>query len=99
MPSAVPSVTRTSPSSPNSDFFRGDLSKGINSVGIDGRPRFRAHSLKGWQEYSGKDAHSIVKHPLYADPVNRDFRLQPDSPNIGAGEDGATIGALGPVAE
>ena len=35
--------------------------------------------------------------PLYLDAENRDFRLQPDRPNIGAGKDGATIGALGPA--
>jgi hypothetical protein len=39
--------------------------------------------------------HSIFKHPRYADPVRRDFRLLPDSPNIGAGEGGTNIGALG----
>jgi len=31
------------------------------------------------------------------DPEHRDLRLKPDSPNIGAGEGGATIGALGPL--
>lgn len=55
----------------------------------------RYNSLKAWQKATGKDLHSIFKDPKYVDPENWDFRLQPDSPNIGAGENGTTIGALG----
>ena len=55
----------------------------------------RFNSLKAWREATGQDKHSIFKHPLYVDPEDWDFRLQPDSPNIGAGEKGVIIGALG----
>ncbi|MDP6111423.1 MAG: right-handed parallel beta-helix repeat-containing protein [Planctomycetota bacterium] len=55
----------------------------------------RYNSLKAWQKATGQDKNSIFKHPMYADPMNRDFRLMPDSPNLGAGENGATIGAFG----
>ncbi len=57
----------------------------------------RYMSLKAWQEKIGKDMHSIFKDPLYVDSAHGDFRLKPDSPNIGAGEDGTNIGALGVV--
>ena len=55
------------------------------------------NSLKEWQHAAGKDRHSIFKNPLYNDPRNRDYRLKPGSPNIGAGESEATMGALGVV--
>ena len=52
-------------------------------------------TLTPWREKTGQDKHSIFARPRYVDPQNRDFRLLPDSPNIGAGENGGTIGALG----
>ena len=52
-------------------------------------------TLTSWRQATGQDKHSIAIHPRYVDPRNRDFRLLPNSPNIGAGENGATIGALG----
>ena len=58
----------------------------------------RILAMKAWREFSGLDAHSIFADPLYADTANRDFRLAPKSPNIRAGKDDATLGALG-VAE
>jgi hypothetical protein len=51
-------------------------------------------SLEEWRKASGKDRHSIFADPKYVSPATRDFRLHPDSPNRGAGENGATIGAL-----
>jgi hypothetical protein len=74
--------------------------KGINYIRLIDKPKShpmnhgRCFSLREWQEISNKDKHSIFKRPLYIDPMNRDYRLQPGSPNIGAGKDGATIGAL-----
>jgi len=53
------------------------------------------HSLDEWRQRSGKDMHSIFADPKFVDPDERDFRLRPDSPNIGAGKNGATIGAFG----
>jgi len=55
----------------------------------------RYNSLKAWQKATGKDKHSIFRDPKYVSPVTWDYRILPDSPNIGAGKDGATIGALG----
>jgi hypothetical protein len=44
---------------------------------------------------SGKDQHTIFKDPKYADTAAYDFHVRPGSPDIGAGENGSTIGALG----
>jgi len=52
-------------------------------------------SLAAWQNASGKEKHSIFADPEYVDARRFDFRLKPGSANIGAGEGGATIGALG----
>ena len=50
-------------------------------------------SLDEWREFSGLDRHTIFADPLYRDTAGRDFRLDPKSPNRGAGADGKTIGA------
>jgi hypothetical protein len=71
-------------------FFQHHGSKNI--ISIDGKIY---RTMKKWQEETGKDLHSIFADPLYCDAAHDDFRLQPGSPNIGAGEGGATIGALG----
>ena len=75
---------------PDAAFFRNHGSKAV--ISLNGR---RYKSLRAWQEATGKDRHSIFADPKYTDPENRDFRLRPGSPNLGAGEDGMTIGALG----
>ncbi len=41
-------------------------------------------SLAKWQEL-GFDTHSVVADPLFVDPENGDFRLQPDSPAFALG--------------
>lgn len=74
-------------------------------------------SLKDWQEKYGREPHSFMADPKWADlkaldkarsrargwpdrffnypPLTREeFRLAPDSPCIGKGENGSTIGAL-----
>lgn len=61
-------------------------------ISCDGQ---RFHTLKAWQEFSGKDKHSIFADPLYVGAVAHDYRLDPESPNLSAGEKGATIGAFG----
>ena len=67
------------------------------SKGIIGADK-QYETLKDWQEASGQDKHSIMADPKYVNPlppIDRwDWRLKPGSPNIGAGENGATIGAL-----
>ena len=84
---------------PWSGSYWAKQSKGVNNLRLMGQNGRQLHcfSLKEWQEKTGKDTHSIYKRPLYVDPVKRNWHLQPDSPNIGAGKDSATIGALGPV--
>jgi len=74
------------------------ISKGVNYLAFrkaDGWEVVHGFSLKEWQDRTGKDAHSIYKRPLYVDPTRNDWRLQPSSPNIGAGREGVTIGATG----
>ena len=83
-------------------FFMGE-SKSLASLGCH-KPDYtfdgvvNIPTLTPWREKTGQDKHSIVAHPRYADPQNRDFRLLPASPNIGAGENGGMIGALGVAA-
>lgn len=65
--------------------------KGIAS--ISGRPSETVPFFSRWQRKYSKDAHSVFAHPRYVDPRNHDFRVPADSPNVGAGEGGRTIGA------
>lgn len=58
-----------------------------------------ASTFEDWQAFSGLDKHSIWADPRPSDPLNFDFRLLPDSPNIGAGEEGTTIGAMQVIPE
>jgi hypothetical protein len=51
-------------------------------------------TFEDWQAFSGGDKHSIWADPRHRDILAFDFRLRPESPNIGAGEKGTTIGAL-----
>lgn len=59
----------------------------------------RLHTFEDWQRFSGKDRHSLFQDPKYHDLLSFDFRLSPDSPNIGAGENGTNIGAMERVDE
>ena len=60
----------------------------------DGHGRLRRFlTMREWRDFSSLDAHSIFADPLYISMEERDFRLLPTSPNVGAGEDGLTIGA------
>ena len=54
-----------------------------------------AADLAAWRTWRGHDRHSLEADPLFVDVDKRDFRLKPGSPAIGAGLDGADIGALG----
>ena len=69
-------------------------SKGLIRFHLKGVKR-RIHTFEDWQKFSGKDQHSIFADPLYRSAANFIFELDPKSPNIGAGENGSTIGALG----
>lgn len=53
------------------------------------------YSMRDWQVSSGHDTHSLFADARYVDVMQRNFHLLPDSPNIEAGEDGTSIGALG----
>jgi len=70
-----------------------------NSAALVAENGKRYQSLKVWQAATGQDKHTIFADPMYADAEHFDFRLKPGSPNIGAGENGATIGALGVKAQ
>lgn len=59
-----------------------------------GQTYFRLWTFEDWKAFSGKDKHSIFADPRYVDLNEMDFRLLPESPNIGAGKNGATIGAM-----
>lgn len=54
---------------------------------------------RGLRNQRGFEVHSIFKDPLYVDPnqpmASWDWRLKSNSPNIGRGEGGTNIGALG----
>jgi hypothetical protein len=51
-------------------------------------------TLRDWQSWSGQDQHSQFADPRWSDPASDRWDPQPDSPLIGAGEGGATIGAV-----
>jgi hypothetical protein len=76
--------------------------KAVITVRVDGYPsdvplqaESRLLTLTDWQRYSGQDAHSIFADPRWIDPRAGVWELHADSPNLGAGKDGATIGATG----
>ena len=54
---------------------------------IEGNLTFKTAPLADQTNINGKD-------PLFVDPLARNFRLREGSPAIGAGEGGATLGAL-----
>jgi hypothetical protein len=68
---------------------------GYTEYGGEGLTRLQ--SLAKWRAFSGQDQHSIVADPLHRSVVRQQFELDPHSPNLGAGENGATLGAFGPA--
>ena len=70
----------------------------VNSKRILSMGREPYHTMKKWREATGQDKHSVFADPKYVKPygvLDRwDWRVKPDSPNVGAGEGGATIGAF-----
>jgi nitrous oxidase accessory protein NosD len=69
-------------------------SKAIINYTEHGGQMHRFLTMQAWREYSGIDQHSVFVDPLYVDAQQCDFRLEPNSPNQGAGSEGATLGAL-----
>ena len=61
------------------------------NVYFDARPgasldmvKFASGTLEQWRQ-RGHDTNSIIADPLFVDPQNYDFRLQPDSPALNLG--------------
>ena len=59
-----------------------------------GHTYLRFRNIEDWREFSGHDRHSVFVDPMRRDMPLLRFELSPDSPLIGAGEDGTTIGAM-----
>jgi Right handed beta helix region/Periplasmic copper-binding protein (NosD) len=74
-------------------FLSGNTKAIVNYTEYQGQMK-RCVSLDEWRDFSGLDRHTVFADPLYRDTAGRDFRLDVNSPNRGAGVDGATIGAL-----
>jgi hypothetical protein len=61
-----------------------------------GKPvTFQGKSFSEWQA-AGQDAHSIIADPLFVDPENGDFRLQPGSPAAQIGFEPWDLSDVGP---
>jgi hypothetical protein len=58
-------------------------------------PAFAGGTLKQWQK-RGADKHSLVADPLFADPANGDFTLQPGSPAEKIGFVAFDLASVGP---
>jgi parallel beta-helix repeat protein len=51
-------------------------------------------SMEEWRQFGGQDRHSVFADPLHLCAQEQRFDLDPRSPNLGAGENGATLGAF-----
>lgn len=77
-------------------YYATDPSLGLAAIrGTGADPVAAAADLAQWQQISRQEAHSIQADPMFVSAEDRDYRLRPGSPAIGAGEAGADIGALG----
>lgn len=94
-------MIRAGETRPENDFKAAErygqigTNKAMLRATIDGKMH-RFSRLADWRKFSGQGQHTIFDDPQYVDPLNLDFRLMPDSPNILP--DGKVIGAFG-VAE
>jgi hypothetical protein len=57
--------------------------------------RFDGDTFSEWQA-RGKDEHSLITDPMFVDPENYDFRLQPDSPAFQMGFQPIDLSSVGP---
>ncbi len=60
--------------------------------------RFHEHTLEDWQA-KGMEHGSVIADPLFVDPVNNDFRLQPGSPAFDLGFEAFDFSQAGLVGE
>jgi hypothetical protein len=74
-------------------YFRGGSKAIVNYSEYRGEMK-RFVSMAQWREFSGLDRHTIYADPLYVNSAARDFRIDPNSPNRGAGPGGVTLGAM-----
>jgi len=81
---------------PPEAFLRGGKALVAFVVG-EWKPGCRYLNLDDWRAFSGQEQHSIFADPLHLSYLEYRFELEPKSPNLGAGENGATIGAFGPA--
>ena len=74
---------------PNHEYL---IKRAKGVIGLDDR---NFYGLTAWQKATGLDKHSIFAPPRWVDPRRNDWRLMPESPMRGAGENGTDIGATG----
>ena len=68
---------------------------GITISMANGGQLYADHNLFGNTNWPGEA--NINVNPLFVNPAGRDYRLAPGSPALGAGRDGADLGARFPV--
>jgi hypothetical protein len=73
----------------------GEFQAVVDQLRSDGGKRNpRRYDLTGWQEL-GWDRNSVFADPLFVDPQNQDFRVQPDSPALKVGFTNFAMGGWG----
>jgi hypothetical protein len=75
---------------PSQDYLSGESKYALVVSSNDG-----VNDMDKWRAATGQDAHSIFEDPKFVEPCLDRWEVEPSSPNLKAGKDGSTIGALG----